>query len=94
MNDDWKRFPTDYAVWCAIKKAHPNLAVFSSATSMDGQPFGTPGEGYAYTSYGFRDGDFPIICAESRWVIDKEQPSGRSEETHKYWLCVGIKEEP
>jgi hypothetical protein len=89
---DYKKVVTTWDVWSTIRKAHPELKVFGSYSDPDGDYFGNTSQGKMITSYCFEDSDYPIIEAETVWDIDIEQPYKRINETHKYWLCIGIKE--
>lgn len=80
----YNRVETTYEVWAAIKKAHPELAVFSSYSAPGGDFFGNPEEGKMFTSYGFRGQDYPIMEAETTWDINSDK--SRINEKHQYWL--------
>jgi hypothetical protein len=86
------RVPTSYEVWKAIRYAHPDMKVFGSFSAPDGDYFGNPNKGRMLTSYGFANGDHPVIEAETTWDIDREKPWNRINEQHKYWLCIPKKE--
>jgi len=86
---EYKKVPTVYAVWKALKAAHPELKVFSSYSAPDGDQFGNPNVCRMMTEYGFNGTDFPIMGAETTWDRDSENPHKRPNEQHKYWLCVG-----
>lgn len=90
---DYKRVSTIYEVWKAIKLAHDDLTVFGSYSAPDGDYYGDPSRGKMFTSYGFRQGDYPIMEAETTWDISCEEPYKRVNEEHKYWLCLPMKEE-
>lgn len=82
----WTKLPTTYEVWCAIKAAnYDSLSVFESYTDP---------ERTAYTVFGIKGADFPLMGAESTWHV--EHYSGvprRVNEEHEYFLCVNVKEE-
>lgn len=90
----YKKIETTPEVWNAIRKAHPDLGVYSSFSNPDGRAFGGAGEeGLMQTAYGFPESsDYPILAAETRWEIDSDKPYERINERHKYWLCVGVDE--
>ena len=85
------RIKTSPEVWAVIRARHPELKVFGSYSAPDGE-VGNPEQGRMFTSYGFSDGDFPIIAAQTTWDIDEKDPSLRKNEKHEYWLCVGYEE--
>ena len=89
---DYRQIPTTVEVYLAIKKAHPNLVVYGSYSAPDGDHFGNPSQGVMETSFGFRNGDYPILYVKTTWDIDRSQPHHIPSETHEYWLCHGIKE--
>lgn len=92
---DYKTIPTSAEVWAVIQARHGReLHVFSSFTDPSGTFNGGPGkQGKVFTSYGFKDGDFPIMEAETTWEIDCEKPYERVNEQHKYWLCLPVRQE-
>ncbi len=90
---DYKTIPTSAEVWAVIRARHPELEVFGSYSAPDGDQFGDPSKGKMFTSYGFRQGDYPVIQAETTWDIDREHEHKRLNEEHKYWLCVPVKED-
>jgi hypothetical protein len=89
---EYKKVITSYDVWSAIRKNHTELKVFGSYSAPNGDYFGDTSQGKMITSYGFENSDYPIIEAETVWDIDREQPYKRINESHKYWLCIGIKD--
>lgn len=74
----YNRVETSAEVFAVIRARHPEMRVFGSDTDMDG--------GRIFTSYGFRQGDFPVIEAETTWDISLE----KRVEHHRYWLCLPI----
>jgi hypothetical protein len=89
---DYVRIPTTPEVWAVIHASHKGrIQVYSSFSNPDGTFQGGPGErGVMETEYALGGTDFPILKARSEWDIG---PDGkRSNETHKYWLCVAVKE--
>lgn len=82
---------TSPEVWAVIRARHRDLEVFGSFSAPDGED-GNPEQGRMFTSYGFSDGDFPIIAAQTTWEIDRNNPANRRNEKHEYWLCVGCEE--
>ena len=88
---DFKKIPTTKEVYAAIHASHPELVVFGSFSNSEGSPrFGGP---EMWTSYGFKNQEYPIICAQTKWEKDADGGYKRINETHKYWLCVVIKPE-
>lgn len=85
-----RKIETTLEVWTAIRLAHPQMVVFASYSAPDGDDFGDPNECVMKTEYGFSEGDFPVMGAETRWDKDHENSSNRLNERHQYWLCVGI----
>jgi len=90
---DYKRIPTSPEVWAVIRARHPELRVFGSYSAPDGERSGDPDKGKMFTSYGFEQGDYPVIEAQTTWDIDREAPCNRENERHEYWLCIPIREE-
>jgi hypothetical protein len=80
---DYRLASTTDEVWSAIRAAHPEMVVFNS--------FSNPCGGIMETSFGFKDGDYPVIEAQTTWEIDSDRPHERINEAHKYWLCVSVK---
>jgi len=89
---DYKRVSTSAEVWAVIRARHPEMCVFGSYSAPDGDQFGDPGKGKMFTSYGFKQGDYPVIEAETTWDIDREHPCNRKNARHEYWLCLPNKE--
>lgn len=89
---DYKRVPTSAEVWAVIRARHPEMRVFGSYSAPDGDHFGDLSKGKMFTSYGFEQGDFPVIEAQTTWDIDKETPLKRVNERHEYWLCLPNRE--
>jgi hypothetical protein len=89
---EYKTIPTTYEVWKTIKEHHPDLVVFGSFSAPDGDYFGDPNRGKMFTSYGFKNTDYPIVQAETQWNIGFPDRSVRHDEEHEYWLCVAIEE--
>lgn len=90
---EYKRVPTGAEVWAVIRARHPELRVFESYSAPDGSGMGDPYKGKMFTSYGFANGDFPVVAAESTWDICEENPFKRENECHQYWLCVPVKQD-
>jgi len=91
---EYKTVPTSAEVWAVIHSRHPELKVFASYSAPDGDEFGNRDQGVMFTSYGFLEGDYPIMEARTMWDIDREsQAREKKEEKHEYWLCVPIKDE-
>jgi hypothetical protein len=88
MGSDYKTMPTTYEVWSAIRKAHPDMVVYGSYSAPMGDYYGDPSKGRMFTSYGFKQGNYPIIEAETTWKINHDKPEERINEVHKYWLCL------
>jgi len=88
---DYKIIKTTASVWTAIKAAHDDLIVFGSYSAPSGDSFGDPSKGKMFTSLGFKNGDWPIIQAETTWDIDHSDPCKRPNEKHEYWLCIPSK---
>lgn len=88
----YKRVPTSAEVFSVIRARHPELRVFGSYSAPEGDEFGDPSKGKMFTSFGFDRCDFPIIEAETTWDIVLHS-SERLNETHSYWLCVGVEDE-
>ena len=78
MSRDYKTVPTTIEVWQAIRKAHPEITVYGSYSAPGGDYLGNPNVGKMFTSYGFKQGNFPIIEAETTWDIDRELPEKES----------------
>lgn len=89
---DYRRVTTSPEVWAVIRARHPEMCVYGSYSAPDGDQFGDPSKGKMFTSYGFVQGDYPVIEAKTTWDIDPESPRGRKNEQHEYWLCVPVKE--
>ncbi|MCP5004959.1 MAG: hypothetical protein GY941_13645 [Planctomycetes bacterium] len=88
---DYKKITTSPEVWAVIKaRHHKDLGVFGSFSAPDGDHYGNPDEGIMKTEYGFKDADYPLMGAETRWDIDRETPHKRINERHEYWLCLPI----
>lgn len=90
---DYKRFSTSAEVWAVIHAHHPELKVFGSYSAPNGDQFRNPSKGRMLTSYGFEGGHYPVIEAETTWDIDASNPGNRTNEMHKYWLCIAIRDE-
>jgi hypothetical protein len=90
---DYKLVPTTVDVWRALRIAHPDMVVFESYSDPDGHHSGGGYTGRMETSFGFRQGDYPIIKAETKWEINPENPSDRINETHEYWLCLPVRDD-
>jgi hypothetical protein len=85
---DYRRVPTSAEVWAVMRARHPEMRVFESYSAPDGDQFGDPGKGKMFTSYGFENGDYPVIAAQTTWDIDTEQKHKRVNEHHEYWICL------
>ena len=88
---DYKRVPTSAEVWAVIRARHPEMRVFGSYSAPDGDQFGDPSEGKMFTSYGFEQGDFPVMEAQTTWDIDTLLR--RVNERHQYFLCLPKRED-
>ena len=84
---EYKKVKTTYEVWAAIRKAHPDMVVYGSYSAPNGDYYGNPKRGRMFTSYGFKDGDYPVMEAESTWDI-AEDSNERKNEIHEYWLVM------
>lgn len=90
---DYRIVKTTAEVWNAIRASHrEQLKVFSSYSAPDGDYFGNSSQGKMFTAYGFDQGDYPIMQAETTWDIDRQNLCNRINEVHEYWLCLPIKE--
>ena len=89
---DYKRVPTSPEVWAVIRARHPELRVFGSYSAPNGDPGGDCDRGKMFTSYGFEQGDYPVIEAQTTWDFDPEARYKRSNEQHEYWICIPIRE--
>lgn len=87
---DYRKVPTTAEVWVAIRSQHPEMRVFGSYSAPCGDEFGDQTEGKIFTSYGFEQGDFPVIETQVTWDIDPESPNKPNNERHEYWLCLPI----
>lgn len=86
------RTETSAEVWAVIKARHPEMRVFSTFSAPDGDPNGNPMQGKMFTSYGFRQGDYPVIEAETTWDIVCDENRTRTNMQHKYWLCIPMQD--
>ena len=93
MSTDYKTVQTTVEVWCAIRQAHPELIVYGSFSAPDGNYFGNQNEGKMFTSFCFKQGNFPIIEVETTWQVDREDPTYRTREQSRYWLCLPVIED-
>lgn len=84
----YKTVSTSAEVWAVIRARHPEMRVFGSYSAPDGDQFGDPRVGKMFTSYGFTEGDYPVIEAQTTWDIDPEKPYYRANEKHEYWICL------
>ncbi len=84
---DYKMQKTTYDVWRSILLAHSDLVVFGSFSAPEGDYFGNADKGLMFTSYGFKNGEYPIMQAETTWDILEDHPNVRANEEHNYWLC-------
>ena len=89
---DYTKVPTSAEVWAVIRVRHPEMIVFSSYSAPDGDRNGNPQEGVMQTSYGFGQGDYPVIEMRSSWDIEDKRPNWRDRIKNQYWLCVPKKE--
>lgn len=89
---DFVSIPTTPEVWAVIHASHKGrVQVYSSFSDPTGTFQGGPGErGVMETAYSLGGTDWPIMRARSEWDIDAD--GKRSNETHKYWLCVAVRE--
>lgn len=85
---NYKRVLTSAEVWAVIRARHPEMCVFSSYS----EPSSENG-GCMFTSYGFNQGDYPVIEAQTTWDTDQESPHKRINERHEYWLCIPLCED-
>ena len=83
---DYRLVETTKEVGHAIRKAHPELKVFSCFTD-------TVGYCIAMTAWGFEGCDFPVLQAETTWRSMLSQPHIRHDEQTRFWLCIGNQEE-
>ena len=90
--NDYKRVPTSAEVWAVIRARHPELRVFGSYSAPDGDEFGDTSKGRMFTSYGFTQGDYPVMEAQTTWDIDREDPGSHKNQRCEYWLCLPIRE--
>lgn len=89
MTDGCKRVETTAEVWGAISVAHFNdLGVFSTFTDS----YGYYGRAKAYTSWGFKNSDYPLIEMETTWDRGDDEGERLNERT-RYWLLSPIREE-
>lgn len=87
----YKKMATSAEVWAVIRARHnKDLVVFGSYSAPEGDEFIGDSSGRMDTSYGFKDGDFPLMEASTTWSIDREKPHERIDEITEYWLCVPI----
>lgn len=89
---EYKQVKTSAHIWAAIHARHPEMVVFGQYSAPDGGEFSNPDEGKMFTSYGFKDSDYPIIAIQTTWDINPEKRHHRLNERHEYWLCLPIKE--
>lgn len=82
---DYRLVETTKEVGDAIRKAHPELKVFSCFTE-------TVGNCIAMTTWGFEGCDFPILEVETTWCSRLSEPHIRYDERTRFWLCIGILE--
>ena len=75
---DYRLVETTKEVGHAIRKAHPELKVFSCFTEVAGNCI-------AITAWGFEGCDFPVLQAETTLL--------RLSERTRFWLCIGNQEE-
>lgn len=86
---DYKKIKTSAEVWAVIRASHPELIVFGSFSDPDGEMLGDTSKGRMFTSYGFSGCDFPVMCAETTWDINREKPYQHDNEATEYWLSIG-----
>ena len=89
---EYRTVETSAEVWAVIWARHPELRVFSSYSTPDGDQFGDPSKGKMVTSYGFNQADFPLIEAETTWDIEGDPLHRRKNEKHRYWLCCPVED--
>ena len=89
---DFVKIPSTHEVWAVIHASHKGrLQLFASFSNPDGRFNGGDGtRGVMETGYSLGGTDYPILWARSEWDIDSD--GKRSNETHRYWLCVAVKE--
>lgn len=89
---DYVKIPSTAEVWAVIHASHRGrIQVYGSFSDPTGTFNGGPGErGVMETLYSLGGTDFPIMKARTEWDIGPD--GAKSNETHKYWLCVAIKE--
>lgn len=90
---DYITVQTNYEVWSAIRTFHGDMVVYGSFSAPEGNYYGNQDQAKMFTSYGFEQGNYPVIEAETTWDIDRENPHKRQNEQHKYWLCLPLKED-
>lgn len=89
---DFVKVSTTPEVWAVIHASHKGrLQLYGTFSDPDGTFGGGSGErGVMDTGYSLDNTDYPILWARTEWDI---APDGkRSNETHRYWLCVAIRE--
>jgi hypothetical protein len=89
---DFVKIPTTPEVWAVIHASHRGrIQVYSSFSDPTGTFQGGPGErGVMDTEYSLGGTDYPILKARSEWDIAAD--GKKSNETHKYWLCVAVRQ--
>ncbi|UOF76766.1 hypothetical protein [Caudoviricetes sp.] len=90
--NDYTRVQTSQEVFAVIRACHPEMLVFGSFSAPEGDPFGDPGKGRMFSSYGFDGGDCPVIEIQTTWDIT-DTNNKRQNETHEYWLCIPKRED-
>ena len=74
---------TTLDVWKEIRKTHPEMIVYSSYSAPN--EFDCGGE--MYTSYGFSEGDYPVIAIKTIWDIDPGNPYDHLNKKSTFWFC-------
>jgi hypothetical protein len=89
---DFVSIPSTHEVWAVIHASHKGrVQVFSSFSNPDGCFQGGDGtHGVMETAYCLGGTDYPIMRARSEWDITAD--GKRFNESHKYWLCVAVKQ--
>ena len=90
---DYKRVPTSAEVFAVIRARHPEMRVFGSYSAPEGDMFGDERRAKMFTSYGFAQGDYPVIECQTTWDIIDDEPRKRTSEHNEYWLCLPVRED-
>ena len=81
---EYVKVTTSPEVWAVIRARHSELIVFNSYSAPDGDQFNKD-QAVMMTEYGFNKSGCPLIGAETRWEINRENPHKRVNEIHSYW---------